>query len=900
MISKIINCSQKNTSKNSLRQILILPFVLQIFTTVILIGYLSFRNGEKAVNRLVTQLENEITNGVEEHLNNYLEYPQIIVESNINGIQLEQLNTKNADVLSLHFLQQIHLFKSVRAIYFVGDYENGEYGLARRNLDGTFKMRLFEDFPNRVSYLVNKEGQRIKILQVKPYYPQTRPWYKAAVETGKPTWSPIYNFTEGELGITFSAPVFNKTGTFGGVIAVDLILNQISNFLAQQEISPNGQVFLLETSGDLIASSTSEKPYVVPESGKKPQRLPAVASQDPLTQATAKYLMNEFGNLDQINRTLQLKFDIDGRPHFLKISPINQQGLDWIIAIAIPVSDMMAEINANTRTTILLCIIALIVAIVVGIITASSVIAPILQLNNSAKSLAQGKWKKTVRIKRNDEVGELTQSFNQMAKQLQESFETLEQRVEERTAELAELNKKLRIASSAKSEFLANMSHELRTPLNGILGYAQILQRSPTLGENDNKSVEIIYQCGNYLLTLINDILDISKIEANKMELLPNDFHFPVFMQGIVEMFRIKAEQKGILLMYQYDAELPEGVHADEKRLRQVLINLLSNAIKFTNDGTVTFSVSRSQIGFRFEVRDTGIGMKPEQLETIFLPFEQVGEGKHQSQGTGLGLAISQKIVQMMNSQIYVESQVDLGSVFWFDLELESSQEWVHLSQSSRKGLIKGIQGKPPKILIVDDKWENRSVILDLLRPLGFELEEAENGQEGWKKAQVFLPDLIITDLVMPVVNGFEMMKWLRESNNLSEVAIIVSSASVFESDQYKSFEAGGDDFLAKPLQGSELYDKLQKHLHIEWVYEQETPPETEVVDEAEMIPPTLEHLKNFYELAMKGNFKGIIKQVKSLEKVDQKYGRFAREMEKLAQQFEDKEIIVLLDRFLH
>ena len=483
---------------------------------------------------------------------------------------------------------------------------------------------------------------------------------------------------------------------------------------------------------------------------------------------------------------------------------------------------------------------------------------------------------------------------------MKESLETLEQRVQERTAELAQSNQQLEIASRAKSEFLANMSHELRTPLNGILGYAQILQRSRILDKNGLKSVETIYQCGSHLLTLINDVLDISKIEANKMELLPTDFYFPAFMQGIVEMCRLKAEQKNITLVYQCDAELPEGVRADEKRLRQVLINLLSNAIKFTDDGTVTFTVSRSQTGFRFEVRDTGLGITPEHLKTIFLPFERVGERKNQSEGTGLGLAISQKIVQMMNSQIHVESQVEIGSVFWFDLHLESSQEWVKSAQSTHKGLIKGIKDRPPKIkiLVVDDRWENCSVIVSLLTPLGFELEEARNGQEAWEKAQIFMPDLVITDLVMPVMDGFEMIGWFRESEILSDVPILVSSASVFESDQYRSFEAGGNDFLPKPVQARELLNKLQEHLGLEWVYERETVSEEKEVDEMEMIAPGAEVLDTLYELAMKGNFKGIVKQVEAVEKVNNKYVSFVQQIKKLSSEFQDQEIIELIERF--
>ncbi|WP_371357416.1 sensor histidine kinase, partial [Hydrocoleum sp. CS-953] len=210
------------------------------------------------------------------------------------------------------------------------------------------------------------------------------------------------------------------------------------------------------------------------------------------------------------------------------------------------------------------------------------------------------------------------------------------------------------VANLAKSEFLANMSHELRTPLNGIMGYAQLLQNSKKMDREDKSRVDIIYRCGSHLLSLINDVLDLSKIEAERMELYPRDFHFPAFLEGVVEICRINAEQKGIAFSYQSVIGLPEGVCADEKRLRQVLINLLGNAIKFTDEGKVTFTVGKATGGkTRFEVRDTGIGISAEQIKQLFQPFQQIEQKREQQiEGTGLGLAISKKIVELMGSCI--------------------------------------------------------------------------------------------------------------------------------------------------------------------------------------------------------------------------------------------------------
>jgi PAS domain S-box-containing protein len=454
-------------------------------------------------------------------------------------------------------------------------------------------------------------------------------------------------------------------------------------------------------------------------------------------------------------------------------------------------------------------------------------------------------------------------------------------------------------ASRAKSEFLANMSHELRTPLNGIMGYAQILQRSKLLNEEERSRINVIYQCGSHLLTLINDILDLSKIEAQKVELMPTDFHFPAFLQGVAEMCRIRAEIKGIHFHFPSSPELPIGIHADEKRLRQVLINLLSNAIKFTDAGSVTFIVSFATEGkIRFEIRDTGTGIAQDQLQAIFQPFEQVGDRRRQTEGTGLGLAISQRIVELMGSTIQVQSEMNVGSIFWFDANISQADEWVKTSQIDDRGQIIGIQDRQPKIVVIDDKWANRSVISNLLSPIGFEVSEANDGQEGWEKILEVQPDLIVTDLLMPEVDGFELIKRVRESENFKDLIIIVSSASVFETDQYRSLEAGANTFIAKPVQATELLQKLQQYLELAWVYEANEAPLAIGSDTNELISPPATEMEILYELAMKGNFREIVKQAVLLEQIDPKYIPFAKRLHQMAKDFQDEEILRFIQSY--
>ncbi|WP_373534012.1 PAS domain S-box protein [Microcoleus sp.] len=454
-------------------------------------------------------------------------------------------------------------------------------------------------------------------------------------------------------------------------------------------------------------------------------------------------------------------------------------------------------------------------------------------------------------------------------------------------------------ASRAKSEFLANMSHELRTPLNGIMGYAQILQRSKILKEEERSRIDIIYQCGSHLLTLINDILDLSKIEAQKVELQPTDFHFPAFLQGVAEMCRIRAELKGIDFHFPSVSELPIGIRADEKRLRQVLINLLSNAIKFTDEGTVTFIVSFATEGkIRFEIRDTGTGIAQDQLQAIFQPFEQVGDRRRQTEGTGLGLAISKRIVELMGSTIEVQSEMNVGSIFWFDVNLSQADEWVKTSQIDHRGQIIGIKDRQPKIVVIDDKWANRSVISNLLSPIGFEVSEANDGQEGWEKIIEVQPDLIVTDLLMPELDGYELIKRVRESENFKDIVIIVSSASVFETDQYRSLEAGGNTFIPKPVQATELLQKLQQYLDLEWVYEANEAPLARASDTNELIAPPATKMEILYELAMQGNFLEIVKQAALLEEIDPKYIPFAKILYQMAKDFQDEEILTFIESY--
>lgn len=421
-------------------------------------------------------------------------------------------------------------------------------------------------------------------------------------------------------------------------------------------------------------------------------------------------------------------------------------------------------------------------------------------------------------------LGEELEERRRAEARVRQLNDDLEQRVEVRTQQLSEAKELAEVANRAKSLFLANMSHELRTPLNAILGFSELLGRDLQLKPIQRESLQIIKHSGEHLLGLINDVLDMSKIEAGRMIQEPEAIDLPMLLKDVTEMLKVRADAKGLNLMLEVDASLPRYARIDAKKLRQVLINVTSNAIKYTDEGGISLRARgrTEKQGYRleFEVEDSGRGIEEQDRGNIFEAFVQVGRGSAAAEGTGLGLPITRRFLQLMGGDIEVKSRMGQGSLFVFDLHAESAlaDEVETAEQMPRVQCL--APGQPAyRVLVVDDSEANRLLLKRLLQEVGFDVREAVNGEQALAEYAAFRPQLIWMDMRMPVMDGYEATRRIRQLEGGKQVKIAALTASAFTDEQSHVFSAGCDEFVRKPFRESDIFEMMKRLIGAEYVY---------------------------------------------------------------------------------
>jgi signal transduction histidine kinase/FixJ family two-component response regulator len=817
---------------------------------------------------------------------------------------------------------------------FVRQYRNNPQTLALSKFRGNNAFHTNMFLTDRRGGLVAAQGKR----PTKFYYGDEA-WWQTAWNND---WGGIYL---GDLWInpeTKVASIFMAIGVLNpqtnqtiGVLASTYELYTVQRDFRAAKLQTTGDVTLMAPDGRVIASLDKEA------IGRLAWR--DLFTTGALSSVESSQLPAEPGWLLGINR--------QKKPIVAAYAPLNPtnlvnlgqiRSLGWYIVAGDTQENALAEVNRSNKFASMVGLLAMALAVIAATATARVISRPIESLTRTASAITAGHLEQQAEPVGLVELVTLAEAFNTLTARLRLLINNLQDQVAQRTAQLETRAQELartsreaqearaaaEAANKAKSKFLANMSHELRTPLNGILGYAYILKQDKSLNDRQREGLEIIQQSGNHLLTLLNDILDLSKIEAGRMEIEPIDFHLPLFLESLTKIMRLRAEQKGLKFVYlpfdfvqnqSLTTPLPASVWGDEKRLRQILINLLGNAVKFTRQGKVTFKVGPGDSTYynynkaqtditeidrkmRFQVEDTGVGITLEQVEAIFRPFQQVGDQKYETEGTGLGLTISRNLVEMIGGELKVKSTPGEGSVFWFEVPLPPSRSEIEVVKTYKRPII-GFRGKKRKVMVVDDNLDNRTVLVDLLSPLGFEVVEAASGHEGLEKALSFEPDAILLDMVMPIMDGFEFARQIRRSPKFRDVVIIAISANVFENDQQESLAVGCNDFVPKPIRTQMLFEALRRHLKIEWIYEEQKKESVvytgEELSSASFVIPPASEITILYDLAMMGAIKELQAYTVKLEQSNSRYRAFLTELRGLAKSFQVDKMCEFLEPHL-
>lgn len=636
-------------------------------------------------------------------------------------------------------------------------------------------------------------------------------FFKTTLAQKKPSWSPTFIPPQSsQPTLSISIPSAQR------VIAGYLNLASLGDIVDKFNTGTARSAFIVDNKGTVIAH---------PNRGLVAQR----------------WNLNYFGNIAKglAGKEGVFAYQDNGKQYLGGVAVV--PGVNWVVHISQPLDVAYAPVYRIGLITVVGMILSICIAMVISVPVMRKILNPLLELTEQSGHIARGDYR-PVRFKSTfQELHELSESFNLMVSAVQKREDQLRQseaQIQRHSVMLEDSNRELKIAKEsaeaanrAKTAFLASMSHELRTPLNAILGFSQLMQRDTLLPLKVQKEAGIVNRCGQHLLELINDILEIAKIEAGRIALNSTSFDLHWFLKGIQEIFASAVTTKDIHFTVAVEPDLVRHVHGDEGKLRQVLINLLGNAVKFTQAGGIELRVQNKLVNgqslVRFEIEDTGIGIPPEDLEKIFDPFVQSGIKGAESDfaaGTGLGLAISRQYIRLMGGEIRVESTPGRGSVFSFEIPVQVVVAKDVVARPPLRQAIALAPNQPVyRILTVEDQEENRTLLIMLLESMGFAVKAAVNGREGVEIFSSWEPDLVFMDMRMPVMDGYEATRRIKMTEKGSKTPVIALTAHAFEEERDRILAAGCDDFIGKPFRANDIFDTIGRHLGVEYLYDEWT-----------------------------------------------------------------------------
>lgn len=655
-----------------------------------------------------------------------------------------------------------------------------------------------------------------------------------APRTGRPT-------------MTIATPLLNSLGERIGVLAVHLNLDRMDRIILDRAgLGATGEMYLVDKTGVFVSAKRFGR-------------------QDFTRQVYSEGINRALAGESNTGRYLNYRgVPVIGAYEWL-------EGLELALLVEMEEREAFAPINRLALSITLAGGVAGSILVISIYILARQIAQPILQLTEAARKVAAGDLHVTAPVVTQDEIGVLAHVFNQMTRQLGGLYERMEQQVAERTTELTQANRQLtseiaerrriemelrqakedaEAANRAKSTFLANMSHELRTPLSAIIGFAQLMQYNKTATPEQREYLQVINRSGQHLRDLINDVLEMSKIEAGRTTLDEDTFDLYHALDELTAMFKLRASEKLLDLRVERDLSVPMRIFADEGKLRQILINLIGNAIKFTRAGHVVVRVSnargprmlntsrpvvQSQLPehgmqngrqlLHFEVEDTGPGISPEDISQLFSAFFQAAATRNEVPGTGLGLAISYQYAVLMGGDLTVESQVGRGSTFRLTLPVAVMNDSdTSPLEAEEQRVVRLAPGQPPyRVLVAEDAPDSRLLLVNLLNSVGFAVRGVQNGKECIEQWEMWRPHLIWMDLRMPEMNGYEATQHIKRTENGNQTVVIALTASAFEEERTRILAAGCDDFVRKPFRVSDIFEHMAKHLGVRYEYESDS-----------------------------------------------------------------------------